>query len=246
MFDTSVVRSHAVAAPRRFGLFAASVAVHSGVVFAAMALTLASTQLPSRSPNQMEIYRPVVLPTVPPAYGQPHARKPESVAAPVKQQPAVQSAPNSIPDQTLPVNPSSGNGPAVGPVGTGDAGPIGVPWGDPNSVNPLDATPEPVVAHPPEVTYTPGGEVKAARVLRRVEPRYPSIMLSSRMAAIVTVHCVIDKSGSIRDAQIVKSSFPPFNEAVLDAVRQWSFAPGTMRGQPVDTYFELTVKFVVQ
>jgi hypothetical protein len=34
-----------------------------------------------------------------------------------------------------------------------------------------------------------------------------------------------------------------FNQPVIDALRQWTFAPGTLHGSPVDTYFELTITF---
>jgi hypothetical protein len=33
---------------------------------------------------------------------------------------------------------------------------------------------------------------------------------------------------------------------VLDALQQWTFAPGTLHGQPVDTYFELTITFTTR
>lgn len=47
MFDTSLVRAHAVAAPRRITLLA-SLLIHSVAVVGAVALTLASTQLPGQ------------------------------------------------------------------------------------------------------------------------------------------------------------------------------------------------------
>jgi protein TonB len=191
----------------------------------------------------MEIYRPFTLPETPPPLGTP--RRPNNPQpaprTPVAQQLPAGTAPNLIPDQTPVVGPDSG--PATTDTGTGE-GPVGVPWGIPDSVS---AETQPVTAAPaqPVAPLNPGGDVRPARVLRRVQPRYPEIMLRTGMAAVVTVHCVIGKDGTIRDPQIIQSSFPPFNEAVLEAVSQWTFAPGTRRGEPVDTYFDLTVRFVV-
>ena len=71
-------------------------------------------------------------------------------------------------------------------------------------------------------------------------------MIRATRVATVIVLCVVDKEGRIRDPKIVMSSYPPFNQSVLDALQQWTFAPGSYRGQPVDTYFELKVKFEVR
>ena len=39
---------------------------------------------------------------------------------------------------------------------------------------------------------------------------------------------------------------PKRRMSIIDAVRQWLFAPGTLNGQAVDTIFQLTVKFQVR
>jgi protein TonB len=94
------------------------------------------------------------------------------------------------------------------------------------------------------VPLHPGGEIREAKVLQRVEPVYPRAFLNARLQnVVVTVRCVIDRNGRPRDAEILRSSYPPFNTAVLDALEKWTFTPGTRRGQPVDTWFELTVRF---
>jgi TonB family protein len=62
----------------------------------------------------------------------------------------------------------------------------------------------------------------------------------------VIVECIIDKTGHIRDAHVVGSNFGAFERPALDAVQQWLFAPGTLHGEPVDTIFDLTVKFEVR
>jgi protein TonB len=83
-------------------------------------------------------------------------------------------------------------------------------------------------------------------VLRRVEPRYPNGMLRAGMSAKVVVRCIIDKNGNVRDPQVIVSSMPPFNTAVVEAVMQWKFTPGSLHGQAVDTYLDLTVNFATK
>ncbi len=243
MFDTSVVRAHAISGPRRVTLFA-SILVHSIGAIALIALTVASTQLPQQPPRQFELYRPVMLPSAPPAppppRGVPAPVHSSAVAPPVLHV----TAPAAIPDLTpvLPPDPGPGTG-GTQPAGPETAsGPIGDPLGEPGGTGTAVAGSGSAMPGP----YTPGAGVTSARVLTRVEPRFPPAFVHGVPTAIVVVRCVIGQRGEIRDPEIVKSSFPPFNEAVLSALRQWTFAPGMMHGQPVDTWFELTVRFEVR
>jgi periplasmic protein TonB len=245
MFDTSVVRDHAIAGSRR-ATFLISIFIHSIAVVAVIALTVASTRLPVDPPRQLELYRPVPLPVEPPPpLGHPAVRpqqqqeqampRPRTIVAPPL------TAPATIPE--LPTVPEPG--PATGPVTTDtsghDVGPIGSPTGVRGGVGDNKRS-----AGNGTGPYTPGGGVTEARVISRVEPRFPPVFTHSVREAVVVVRCVIGQDGTIRDLEIVRSSFPPFNDAVLSALRQWTFAPGMMHGQPVDTWFELTVTFRVR
>lgn len=242
MFDTSIIR--AAAAPRRYGLLTASVVLHSAVLVGGVAASIGSTRFPNQAPDQVTLFRPVIAPVIPPPLGRPDAPRRENQATPQqpKQQvaPQQQTAPVAVPDETPILEP--GTAPIESPSsepGTGGPG-----YGSPKGVDGGSGEVEPQA---PSEVLTPGGEVRRATVIRRVEPRYPTAMLAARFKEVtVTVHCVIGKNGSVRDAQVVRSSFAAFNESVLDAVRQWTFTPGTLRGQPVDTYFELTVRFQVR
>lgn len=243
MFDTSVVRAHALAGPRR-ATFAISLVLHSLAVVAAAVLTFASAQLPVDPPKQFELYRSTELPSQPPPpLGHPpqHQRQQRQQAIPTAR---TLVAPSTVAPETIPQQPAtaaSEPGPATGPITTettgGDNGPIGSPFGVPGGVGEGETGTGP---------YTPGGLVSSAHVISRVEPRFPPAFVHSVRSAIVVVRCVIGQDGSIRDPEIVTSSFPPFNDAVLSALRQWKFAPGVMHGRPVDTWFELRVKFQVR
>ena len=89
------------------------------------------------------------------------------------------------------------------------------------------------------------GDVKAPVVIKRVSPPYPPLAVRAHMNGFVIVECIIDRTGAIRDAKVVKSSSMMFDQAALDAVQQWQFAPGTLHGQAVDTIFDLTVTFTI-
>jgi protein TonB len=248
MFETSVVRERAAAQPR-YSLLVMSVTVHTAVVIGIVAVSIHSVRPPSHPPNEIRLY--FAPPPPPQPLGTPQARPQQPPAAPhaasaphVATAPATVVAPLHIPDAIPTVAPSSVT-PGTTP-GSGDpnahSDTIGVPNGDPNSVS-SDITPAAVPAPVPETIFRPGGEVRPAVVLHRVEPAYPHSAAAIRLGGTIVLQCVVDKSGNVRDAQVVTSSHPAFNDPALAALRQWRFSPGVFHGKPVDTYFELTIRF---
>jgi len=254
MFETSVVNARAIAAPRKAGVLSMSLAFHTVVVAAAVAMSVQTSSFPADVPRQMEMLREV-MPMVELPKGNPDAPR-DQTPKPPPQQPAqhaqtapplpqADTAPNQIPNTTTPVASTDTSGP-----GNGDSHETTEQWGardgnkDAVDVGQL-VVPGPAAAAPtgPLVAV---GEVHAARVLSRVEPKYPGIAVHNRIAGVVKVQCVIDKNGKLSDPEIVSSTFPMFNQPVIDALRQWTFAPGTLHGSPVDTYFELTITFTTR
>lgn len=86
-----------------------------------------------------------------------------------------------------------------------------------------------------------GGDVKPPIVRHRVEPVIPEAARKARVAGIVIIEAVIDKQGMVKDARVLKPLPFGLDAAALEAVRQWTFEPGTLHGQPVDVIFNLTV-----
>lgn len=234
MFETARIR----VARRHFGLLSISLLMHSAIIIAVIAASIASTRLPIQPPK--ELLPLFVAPPLPLSAGTPiPISRPKPVAAvprgPVAP-PAV--APPTIPDATVPAEPAASSS-VPGPASTGE---VGVPGGVQGGIPPTDsqtAAAAPDAAGPLVV----GGNVKAPVVLRRVEPVYPRAALMARISGWVKVQCTIDKTGHIRDVHVVNSSFGAFEQPAVDAVQQWLFAPGSLNGQPVDTIFELTVNF---
>ena len=105
-----------------------------------------------------------------------------------------------------------------------------------------NATP-PIVRLNVENALRVGGDVKAPVVLSRVEPHYPEAARADRVSGIVIVEVLIDKSGVVKDALILRDLPHGIGPSALEAVRQWRFAPATRNGEPVDVLFNLTVNF---
>lgn len=256
MFETSVVQAQAVAVKGRVSLLTVSLALHSAVLIGAVAVSIATVEFPTGAPDQFAMFQQVMPVSVPPPLGNPNGGakpepkpEPKPAAAP-PQQPAEVTAPQTVPNDVPQLDPNPGAAtvsadPGAG-TGTGtEPGPVGVPWGVENGVGSLDTPPGPTATQQPAEpeVYRVTGEVKGPRVLRRVEPVYPEIMRRAGLAATVRIRCIVDKNGAVRQSEIVTSSYPPFNDAVLAALRQWRFAPGSLHGTAVDTEFELTVQF---
>ncbi len=89
-----------------------------------------------------------------------------------------------------------------------------------------------------------GGNVKAPIVIEpRAEPKYTEIARKARIAGIVIIEAVIDRDGNVTEARILKGLPMGLEQEALNAIRQWKFKPGTLNGQPVPVYYNLTVNF---
>jgi protein TonB len=57
---------------------------------------------------------------------------------------------------------------------------------------------------------------------------------------------VIDRQGNVTEARVLKGLPFGLDHAALAAIRQWKFQPGTLNGQPVPVYYNLTVNFRIE
>lgn len=249
MFETSVVHTRVVGGSR-YRLLTLSLAVHSCAIAAVVTATLISVKLPENSPRQMEmppLFRAV---TIPPALGTPKGGGPKP--APAQPQPKraeaappAVTAPDTIADrvtldpQVASTDPTAQQGEASDEPGDG-TGKKGDPTGIDGALGDKPATSSPTA---PVRVY---GDVKAPVVISRVLPEYPRVAVVGKINGWVIVECIIDKTGHIREAKVLKSSFAAFDQPAIDAVQKWVFTPGSLHGEPVDTIFDLTVQFTVR
>ena len=84
------------------------------------------------------------------------------------------------------------------------------------------------------------------RVIARSNIVYPYAMQASGMKGEVLVDFDVDIEGRVRNAFVVRSLNPSFDDSALDAVRQWRFEPGTMNGRPVHTRMQVPIVFSLE
>jgi TonB family protein len=88
--------------------------------------------------------------------------------------------------------------------------------------------------------YRVGGGVMAPP--RLDVARYPPEALAAGIRGTVVAEIVVDPSGNVTDAKVVQS-IPLLDEAALQAVRNWHYAPTSVNGQSVPVRIIVTVNF---
>ena len=91
-----------------------------------------------------------------------------------------------------------------------------------------------------------GGDVKAPVVIHRVDPVYPEQARKARISGIVILEAIIDETGRVTKATVLKPLPFGLDQAALDAVKQWEFRPGTLNGTAVPVIFNMTVNFKLE
>ncbi len=86
-----------------------------------------------------------------------------------------------------------------------------------------------------------GGTVQRAKLLKEVNPAYPQGAIASGTQGTVKLHGVFAKDGSVQQVDVV-SGEALLAQAAADAVRQWTYQPTLLNGQPaeVDTAIDVT------
>jgi periplasmic protein TonB len=118
--------------------------------------------------------------------------------------------------------------------------PFAVPLPPPEKRPPVADPPKP---SPPPLTV--GGDVQAAKIIKRVIPVYPRAAIQTRVSGTVRLTGVIAKDGTVQKLQVV-SGHPFLVQAALDAVRQWVYRPTFLNGQPVEVIAPIDIIFSLQ
>jgi hypothetical protein len=97
------------------------------------------------------------------------------------------------------------------------------------------AMPTNAVLHPLPV----GGEVQAPVAIERVEPVLPKRL---SVTGPLLLEAVIDKQGIVRNVRVLMDGTKPsIGPAYAEALKKWRFRPGTVKGQPVDVTYDMSV-----
>lgn len=90
-----------------------------------------------------------------------------------------------------------------------------------------------------------GGQVRQPTKTSDAKPVYPADAYVQRVQGVVIIEAIIDPSGSVANARILRS-IPPLDEAALSAVSRWQFTPTEVNGAPVAVWMTVTVNFTLR
>lgn len=95
--------------------------------------------------------------------------------------------------------------------------------------------------------YGLGQVERAPRLLRKVEPKYPLTARRRQITGKVLVKFLVDQEGRVRHLDVVESRPEGvFDQAAVEAVSVWEFAPGVLRGRNVSVWMLLPISFTLR
>jgi len=88
------------------------------------------------------------------------------------------------------------------------------------------------------------GNVIAGNRITFVAPVYPPDAKAAKLSGTVVLHAVIGKDGTIRELTVL-SGPNQFRESALSAVKQWTYRPYLLNGNPVEVDTNITVNYAL-
>jgi TonB family protein len=96
--------------------------------------------------------------------------------------------------------------------------------------------------------YKPGNGVLTPRLLHEVKPQYTAQAMRAKIQGEVLLECVVGTDGSVGNIRVVRSLDSAFglDQEAIKAARQWRFAPGTRKGEPVPVLVTIAIAFTLR
>ena len=95
----------------------------------------------------------------------------------------------------------------------------------------------------PAGVFKIGDDVKAPRLLSKVEPEYTEEARVATLAGTVVIGVTIGTDGLAHNLQVLRSLGLGLDEKAVEAIERWRFSPGTKGGQPVQVMATIEVNF---
>lgn len=103
--------------------------------------------------------------------------------------------------------------------------------------------PPPPPAPPKQVRI--GGNIQAPQLVKRVEPTYPELALVAKVTGLVILEASVGADGTVQEVRVLRS-VKFLDQAAVDAVKQWRYAPLVLNGTPTPFVLSVTLNFSVK
>ena len=112
----------------------------------------------------------------------------------------------------------------------------------------MSLTTTPAAAPPAAQRYKgddPG--VVPPTAVTKVKPHYTQAAMQAKIQGNVELTAVVREDGSVGEVTVVQSldTVHGLDDAAVEAVRQWTFAPGTKDGQAVEVEIHMHMRFTL-
>ncbi len=86
--------------------------------------------------------------------------------------------------------------------------------------------------------------VREARLIRRVDPDYPSAAKRDGVAGSVDLEVTVSPKGMVQNVSVVHSTPPDlFDKSAVAAVRKWKYDPRFVDGLPAEAHLKVHLEF---
>jgi TonB family protein len=101
-----------------------------------------------------------------------------------------------------------------------------------------------VVNRLPQEPLKVSGKIQASKLLTRVDPAYPESAQRAHIQGVVDLEVLINEQGEVTRVRVLQGH-PLLEQAAMDAVKQWSYAPTYFNGDAVQVLTIASVPFGV-
>jgi len=115
--------------------------------------------------------------------------------------------------------------------------PIAETTGDAPSATAAPAAPEPPIRI--------GGHLKAAEIVKKTFPKYPSAAMQARVEGTVVLEATIGEDGKLHDIKVI-SGHPLLIDAATECIRSWRYRPAVLNGEIIPSPATIEVRFIIQ
>ncbi|HXG87371.1 MAG TPA: TonB family protein [Vicinamibacterales bacterium] len=105
---------------------------------------------------------------------------------------------------------------------------------------PPPPAPKPIPQGPVRV----GGQIKAPQLLNKVNPAYPMAAHAAQVEGSVVLEATVNKAGRVQNVRAVRGH-SLLEGAAIAAVKQWTYEPLVLNGQPTPFILTVTLNFSI-
>ncbi len=99
----------------------------------------------------------------------------------------------------------------------------------------------------PQQEEKPPVDMKAVdvepKLVKAGAPVYPKEAAKAGQEGMVWVKVWVNTKGEPKDVEVLKTENPVFNQAALDAAKEYRFTPAEIKGKPVSVWVTIPFKF---